>query len=373
LDPYMKVFSCFDMVTHFMLKLESEFMKACLLEELWNLRAKSCAAMGSWSSKVGECKSINRLQRLLIELVDATHPQAFLDGWFHSARIKSKEPREEVRHDAKVLLSDTFLPKSEAMRWRWERCKMSNVANLVAKSSKRMEEWIMEIKPQTKSIFARIGKRKQSQREPERTIVQSPVVHMTGCELNISSIDDTDAVEECAIDGLTASLGHDSSARTKVRRRRMSDRVLTACERSEGSSDIPASSESFASTRIDARAKRKIAELESESKVLGMKEVHWPIAGRRLFDPVGYLPKATVRHLARNAGGAFAPFVTYTQLYEVGQVSFAHVWRKRVVRCTSFEELLFLLRTLEAFLDHQVSSSFGLFQFFRISFLTLVI
>jgi hypothetical protein len=105
---------------------------------------------------------------------------------------------------------------------------------------------------------------------------------------------------------------------------------------------------------IEIHERTKISELVKELESPIVPEEFWPCAGRRLFEPTGYLPQSTVRRLGRNAGCVVAPFVTYSPLYEVGQVSYGHVWRKRVSQCTSFEELLTLTRALESCLDHDV-------------------
>jgi hypothetical protein len=109
--------------------------------------------------------------------------------------------------------------------------------------------------------------------------------------------------------------------------------------------------------RTDLQKRAKMCELEEEIATPTIKESLWPVAGRNLFDPVGYLPNSSVRRLARNAGSIVAPFVTYSRTYEVGLVSCYHVWRKRVLFCKSFEELLIQLRVLESFVDSTVRST----------------
>ena len=74
-------------------------------------------------------------------------------------------------------------------------------------------------------------------------------------------------------------------------------------------------------------------------------------AGRRPFDPIGRLPAKVTRRLARRGGNIQAPFVVYAPHYEVGQVSYYHVWRKRVLGCHDLEELLVLIRMLASSMD----------------------
>ena len=77
-------------------------------------------------------------------------------------------------------------------------------------------------------------------------------------------------------------------------------------------------------------------------------------AGRNLFDPIGKLPKNEIRRLARRGGNINAPFVFYSSQYEVGQVCYYHIWRKRVLGCRDVEELLVLIRVLSSFIDSTI-------------------
>ena len=105
---------------------------------------------------------------------------------------------------------------------------------------------------------------------------------------------------------------------------------------------------------IDIERKSRLARLEKLVARPTDKEFHWPLAGRKLFDPVGYLPPKEMRRLGRNAGLVTAPFVRYSS-FEVGEVSTYHAWRKRCFKVVSFEDLIVQIRVLNSFIDRQVN------------------
>lgn len=106
---------------------------------------------------------------------------------------------------------------------------------------------------------------------------------------------------------------------------------------------------------VDSERKRRLGRLEDLVTNPSPEELEWPVAGRKLFDPLGYLPPAEMRRLGRNAGLVTAQFVQYTT-YEVGEVSAFHAWRKRMLRVNSLEDLILQIRVLNSFIDKQVRS-----------------
>lgn len=62
-----------------------------------------------------------------------------------------------------------------------------------------------------------------------------------------------------------------------------------------------------------------------------------------------------VRRLARNAGSARAPSVTYDTAYDVGETALCHRWRKITNKCTTYEGLLQCLRFVNAHINRTVS------------------
>lgn len=373
------LFSSYQMIACFLLRIENDLLRASLLDEFWKTEETS-GSKGAWRKAVSDCRSVRRLASLSLRLVDATHPQTFLEGWFYAAQLKAKEPEGRIRSEAKVYWSEETEPKDESLRRHWERSLMSHIPNLISKSSRRLSDWIRDIRPDLGQAELRNGKRKHTRGKQDQlsqpnqialagTECQSdslvtPFLDTMECTVEVELLDETrpDQNDSSVADGqihegcmdLSKPTSDGSSLMNKPRNRRKSDRVQPSFERSDGKPNEVAES-SHSNSRIDAQMKRKVADLASEVKMLDNREMHWPVAGRMLFDPVGYLPKSSIRYLGRNAGGNFAPFVTYNSLHEVGQASYAHIWRKRVLMCTSFEELLVLLRTLESFLDDGVS------------------
>lgn len=74
-----------------------------------------------------------------------------------------------------------------------------------------------------------------------------------------------------------------------------------------------------------------------------------------VFSPSMFVFRIEMRRIARNAGSAIGANLSYHTNHEVAQVSYGHVWRKRVELCNRFEELLYLMRILESSLDRDVS------------------
>lgn len=107
---------------------------------------------------------------------------------------------------------------------------------------------------------------------------------------------------------------------------------------------------------IELQKMSKIPQVEKIVKGGFQRQLEWPVAGRLPFATVGNLPPQEVRRLARNAGVVKAPYVAYQTAHEVGQVCFAHSWRKDTEQCKSYEELALQIRVLESFIDHQVRS-----------------
>jgi hypothetical protein len=108
---------------------------------------------------------------------------------------------------------------------------------------------------------------------------------------------------------------------------------------------------------IEKHKEAKIPEIEKIVKGPLLKDVLWPIAGRLPFATLGSLPRHEMKRLARNAGVVHAPHVAYQTSHEVGQVCWAHMWRKRTEQCTGLEEFILMIRFLESFLERPVRLS----------------
>ena len=324
-DPYKAI-------TAFLLKLEAHLLKASLLGEFWKADRTS-EENDSWSGKVQGCASVRRLSLLLIELLDDIHPVAFLSGWFDrvSAKIESVSINKRSAKSA-VIIPANFNASDESLRRHWEHAPMSAIPQLIAKSSASVRDWIRVTRPDLASGNVRKGKRKHCGGKFDQTRWQKDAkVALTG------SIEPKRYEQNGNSDDLQGGGG--------------GGEALDAASKS-----TPIEILARVCPRVIAQARERLLDFETELSMHGLpKKSIWPVAGRKLFDPPGTLPKPVVRYLARNGGGVAAPFVTYSSLYEVGQVSFCHIFRKRVMMCHSYEEFVVLLRTLEAFLDHEVS------------------
>lgn len=157
----------------------------------------------------------------------------------------------------------------------------------------------------------------------------------------------------------------DNQSRGFIRRSRRSGRIArnsfdTDIQTSGASSIVGTSSVKYSAPSDDLefqieKCKRKhIKPIEKLVKSATQREKFWPLAGRVPFATTGDLPALEMKRLGRNAGGTKAPHVAYNTSHEVGQVCWAHLWRKRTDDCSTFEDLIYQARVLESFLDRQV-------------------
>jgi hypothetical protein len=391
------LFDPYQMIRSYALDLEKKLSKACLIDAAWGTR-NTKGKMDSWSASVRKCISIPRLAKLVLKLVDAAHPRAFIETWYHVASTRPQDPSSaktsaDAEQPVYFLLSSDTNPKAESLRRHWERCASGNMTTLLAKESCRLEDWIIETRPDLAAATMDRTKRKQVRasgrgvsrdvesphgvpKAPERRDSKGADVFLGNVynhaestrlqdDVNNSAVRDPSLAVEMADVEDDGQANPDASSEKKPRkasRKRRSGRIKTTGVNGSETAAWAASSLQTADDgsvpnmmkRIDLQKRAKMCELEEEIATPTMKEIPWPVAGRNLFDPVGYLPHSSVRRLARNAGSIVAPFVTYSRTYEVGLVSCYHVWRKRVLFCKSFEELLMQLRVLENFVDSTV-------------------
>jgi DDT domain len=327
-DPHM-------VIKYFLLRIENELDNASLLDEFWNSRKMSSSSK-SWKELVRDCISVRQLARLLLQLIDATHHRAFLECWTYSVIVKPKEPNGRRRSEGLVEISKDYSPRDESLRRYWERCQMGHLSNIISKSSKRIPGFRKAFRPGSsftkRKHVSRVYKRPDSIKEVPTDLVSGT---------NYTSRDVGELINKSCNEKVLLTNNVDMPRS----RRRSEDNFTLATS---------ASSPINIDNRVESQVRRKLSDLMQQTKQLNQREIHWPFAGKKLFDPVGYLPPSVVRRLGRNAGASFAPFVEYTSLYEVGQVAYFHYWRKRVLRCVSYEDLVDLIRMLETYLDKTV-------------------
>lgn len=315
---------------------------------------------------------------LLVQLVDAVHPRVFSEEWFQpcASKLHNVSAVTEVLKESveAVRLIDDSAPslRNESLRRMWERSSDSDISFLLAKESTGIESWIRELHPEGSAAQQPRRKRK-ALKSPQKQASSKPTVDGqnlgTGAKHTNNEVPDANAKGGEIVDissgayesdkaGLLEQEEGSSSMLTKLRRRRHTDlhpeysssAVMETNKLGGGSK-----AQGLSATLLAEQKTKKMAELVDSAKVPGMKELFWPIAGRIPFDPAGYLPRSAVKRLARCAGSVVAPFTTYSPHYEVAQAALYHVWRKRVLCCQSYEELLLYVRLLESFLDSTVS------------------
>jgi len=164
------LFNQYKLITLYFVKLENQLLKASLLGEFWKTRATS-GNVDAWSRKVEDCKSIRRLSALLLELLDQTHPRAFLGGWFEATRTRTEPAAaasiKESARAGSVRLPIDFSKSDESLRRHWERAPMSSIPKLISKTSMSVGEWIKNVRPDLGSKYIRNSKRKHSSGKKE--------------------------------------------------------------------------------------------------------------------------------------------------------------------------------------------------------------
>ena len=315
-------FDALQVIKSCLLKIENDLSKAFLLDEFWDdseMAHKTCKTL-SWKESVKHCSTVRCLSRLLLQLVDATHHRAFVESWTQSLVAKSKESMTIRNADSGLT---GFSPQEEALHRYWVRSRICHLPTLLLKTSKYLIS-IGQKSGAATSIDANSSKRKGGIRKSKQGENNSHVKHL---------------------ENFTATTIPGDSE-TKLRNRREYDSINT--------------DSSFSNLKVDSRLegfiRRRTDTFIRESKQSIHREIHWPVAGKKLFDPTGYLPTHAVRYLGRNGGAHFAPFVDYSTLHEVGQVAYCHVWRKRVLLCSQFEYLLELVRILVMHMNNPVSN-----------------
>ena len=339
-DPYL-------MFTSFLLKLESDLAKACLLNERWGLRNRS-SEIGTWVDRVKRCRSIHRLAHLLVQLVDAAHPRAFVESWtmpikanlatFSSTSISNEEAKD-IHRKLDVSLSSL---QAESERRHWERSSSRDLKHLLSKESNSIEDWVRDFQPELHLSNTQRRKRKNTPEictaidEPQSVNQTTPSTNVNGAVVEAVLGDETGQQEP-----MEREIPNDSNweLRTAIVPK------LRSRKPDHSSNELDTSS---SRGRIK---KRKLESLLNESDPMVGKQMHWPIAGRFFFDPMGYMSPVDAKRLARRGGQTVAPFTTYSDLYEVGQPCYYHIFRKRVLRCDSHDELLLQIRCLVSHLD----------------------
>ena len=406
------LFNPYRMTTVYMEKLESSLKRAYLLNEFWGMRNKKMK-MDTWLVNLRKCQSITKLAKLIVSLVDASHPRAFVDDWNSppNGRVKSdpmsSQPNPEDKKSYLPIAEDWSAAGEKRVR-EWQQCSVSSFLSLLASETDQLDGLVDGVCERFRGrTTQRTKKRKfnipvvsdawvvsgtsdttdhksnsETTHPDARTdgVIHAPVEtnekvavvveNYTQSQLNAnhqrSSIAVCDSRVESSnvMDGdrndIVANISTEipifvddevvkrpvkQSSQKKTRR---SGRKKITDENGLGTSETMASI-------IESQRRDRLEELEHFLKMPLEKELHWPVAGRKLFQPAGILASSEVKHLGRSAGIVPGAYVTYSKLYEVGQVAVSHLWRKRVLNSNSLEELLIQVRVLDSYLDKTVS------------------
>jgi hypothetical protein len=333
------VFDPLEIMRKFMLDLETKLMKSALLDPQWGAVVPTEISM-QWRKAVQKCKSLRRLALMLVKLIDATHPLAFDLTWFNCSRTKTTWQEKSLTHTQNKTVQydvDGDVSMLAVMRC-WQTCPVASIHCLLRRASYSLIDWIKESDPELGMTMRKRGRKCFINKfsKANGSIDCGDLGDSSKEALGLNSIN------EGEVDG------------PPVKRLRSSRYSLGSIRNTDATADSESTKASFTIPR-----KMKFEETRSELSGSFNFEPLWPICGRRPFPAYGSFPEGVTRYLARNAGGVVAPFVTYSNEFEVGQVANFHVWRKRMVECRSFEEFLLLASSLETYLDGPVSI-FGL-------------
>ena len=377
------LFSPYSMIAGYLEKLEGALSRAGLLSELWSHRTEE-SGRATWIQKVAHCRSVNRLAKLLVTLVDAVHPLAFNDDWFQSPIARSgRAARDDISGDDKrvyrSLPVDWSASKEKETR-RWEQCTESNILSLLAADSKCLAEFVDGNRLRSRLIGRKRKGAKSSSMLSEHS---SDAAHPSPDAKESTSLDcGSKAVYESMItsrhDGQMLQGSQESTnAAPDIVSKHLPCLNTEAVSEDTSPADITSQEDAARSRRsrrqahgndgvngkqvgigIDGTLNQvKASKIKDFVAMLAHpieKEIHWPVCGRCFFDPVAYIAPSEMRRLGRNAGTVVAPYVTYSKTYEVGQGGACHIWRKRCLDCVSLECLILQIRTLRSFLEDDV-------------------
>jgi hypothetical protein len=386
----VSLFDPYHVITSFLTRLEGSLRKAGLLDASWGTRNNDFKT-DVWTTNVKRCRSIPRLAFLLVKLVDAMHLRCFVDEW-HRVPGSSKNAENSSDNTALSLTARRFnLPKdwraeAELRRRKWERCPIWAIRALIAKSSqdsvwnftsskqpsgRKRKHGVIPVKmEQSYSVFAKPlalpdATLRGDQASP---INNNEFINRDNALLEKATFDpalNLELLAESQSSYHSGELESNADALFPIEEangksvRRRPDRVITRSGAwvsidTTVAVDTDETPLSEMELLVESEHKKKLTELEKFARTPSSREANWPLAGRKLFEPAGYMPPIEMRRLARKAGAAAAPFVTYSAAHEVGQTALSHRWRKLTLECNSYEVLLLRIKSLESFLELSV-------------------
>jgi hypothetical protein len=296
-------------VRTYMMTLERTIFRSSLLHELWGLRNRALEPE-LWGRAVSICNSYRNLAKLLVRLVDDTHPRALRDEWNLVPGI-AQEDFSRFDKESRVYadLSRDWKAEEEKKRRDWEKSLASDVLGLLARESK--------------------AKIKKSCRKKKKASNSTEIKSKRDRE-TISATRNTDTQVD---DRKNRRRGREGLTRNAVK-----VNYVKPLKDLEGEN-------------ADVIRDAMLFRLESGLEANFEEEGHWPVAGRRLFAPSGSLPTPTVKWLARNAGVKRAHGILYTDRFEIGLPSVHMIWRTKTLASKTFADLLYALQFLDSYLN----------------------
>ena len=438
------LFNPYRMVVPYIDRLESTLKRACLLSESWGMKNKELK-LDVWLSNLRQCQSISRLAGLVIRLIDATHPRAFVDDWNlpPNGRVKNDQLSIQLNPDEKrsyLPMAKDWTAAGEKRVRKWQQSTVSNFLSLLTSETAQLDGVIDGVceqfrvrtsqRSKKRKLSAPIIQEKEGINTGEKSTVKQTDQNHHHRKFNVplasgaidasrqttetvisfnvrppeqdllpnnsikgSDIVVTDNLCEFLVSPTTVSTTKANEGVTPATppaqfRKAVSTRTSSNVSdnedenksinhvaqksrrsgRNRALNGINGSAIATMASIVEDQRRERLVELEVFLKMPFERELNWPVAGRKLFQPVGRIPPSEVRHLARNAGIAPAAYVTYSNAHEVGQVAVSHIWRKRVLSSNSLEELLIQIRVLDSYLDKTVSHIYSLRSSLTLSF-----
>ena len=168
LRSQLSLFDPYQMIKGYLVRLDTALKKACLLNEFWESGGDR-TRNDIWLCNVRKCKSLPRLARLFLRLVDQIHPRAFEEGWFHNQLAKGSE-LVEVGHDRHYHdLSPSWNEKTEMRKRLWQRTPPHMMLSLFTKED-CLEEFALEIRSEVGKPVTMIRSKRKQAKSNERGV-----------------------------------------------------------------------------------------------------------------------------------------------------------------------------------------------------------
>ena len=165
----------------YMLSLETQLRRACLLDEFWEV-GKKRSRSDVWSANVRRCKSVNRLARLFVSLVNQIHCRAFSEAWFHNPHSRHSDSKDEMEERQYVHVPTDWEKNIELRKRTWERTPPTNMLPLLASENIPLERLVDGIITDSRrEVVAPRSKRKRRKfNEMTKGTHQKVLLHQEG-------------------------------------------------------------------------------------------------------------------------------------------------------------------------------------------------